>query len=504
MATYYSDLHCHTTLYTFNRGYKHTWHEPFFLWFPALGDFSQIAKGNVRVVMASLYPIEQGFVRLKLVKKETGPIADFMARVIVKIPKKRTDEIQDYNHDYYIDLIKEIIFLFESSDPVKHKVFISPFKRKEFKYRIVSNYTELKDLLFTDNKFNPGPAIIDTIAVVLTVEGAHSLGIGQLNTQNLNLSSLKNKLSKNIRDLKKLGPPGKEGAWCPFFISLDHHFGNQLGGHAVSLWGLIRKALNQTPEINTEITDLGKFVVAELLDNTNGFKRILIDTTHMCIKVRQWYYKYLEKLKERGDHIPVIVSHTAANGIKTMADAEIRVPPVTVHDLADSLYNRSTDFNTWDVFLTDEEIMIIHKSKGIIGLILDKRIIMGKKELNKIRAQRWFKFGEARRALWIEPLIKQILYIASYIQPRTENPEKTWDNISIGSDLNGMIRPLRAFRTANKFPSLNDTMYKELKRNSEKAKPGDILFGKTEADIKEITDKIMWKNNLEFLKKHFK
>jgi len=67
-----------------------------------------------------------------------------------------------------------------------------------------------------------------------------------------------------------------------------------------------------------------------------------------------------------------------------------------------------------------------------------------------------------------------------------------------------MIRPLRAFRTANKFPSLNDTMYKELKRNSEKAKPGDILFGKTEADIKEITDKIMWKNNLEFLKKHFK
>jgi len=66
MTTFFSDLHCHTTLFSFNRSRPDVWNEYYFPVFPAQGDFSQLSRGKVRVVMASLYPIEQGFVTAKL------------------------------------------------------------------------------------------------------------------------------------------------------------------------------------------------------------------------------------------------------------------------------------------------------------------------------------------------------------------------------------------------------------------------------------------------------
>jgi len=497
MATYYSDLHCHSTLFSFNRLHPDTWFEQFYPIFPAQGDFSQLSRGKVRVVMISLYPIEQGFVTVKPLDLGTGEITDFLARVIVDMPKERADEIQDYNHDYFNDLLKELDFLQKSADPVTYKVFISPLKRKKFRYRIVSDFDDLKSLLNLDGNLNPGPVCDDTIAVVLTIEGAHSLGVGQRNTLQQDINVLKTKLKENISKLKKLGPPGNEGAWCPFFVSLSHHFWNRLGGHSVSLWKIIRKVMDQTPGINNEITGLGEFVVDEFLSTSNGSRRILIDSAHMSIKVRRWYYNYLS---QRGDHIPVFVSHTGVNGKATMSEAEMHGAPDKIHDVADELYKNSTEFNPWDVFISDEEIMIINNSGGIIGLNMDERIMMGKKALEETKKLARFKSGEAARAIWIKPLINEILHIAGHILSQTGQPEKIWDNISIGSDYNGMITPIKAFKTANKFPELDATIFRELKK---RIGTEVTLAGKTETDIREITDKIMWKNNLRFLEKHF-
>jgi hypothetical protein len=497
MATYFSDLHCHTTLFSFNRLYPDTWHEQFFPVFPAQGDFSQLSRGNVRVVMVSLYPIEQGFVTVKPLNIGVGDITDLLAKVIVDMPKERADEIQNFNHSYFNDFIKEINFLQHSALPVTHKLRIKGLKREKFSYMIVSDFDDLKSLLSLDNNLNPGAGAENTIAVILTIEGAHSLGVGQRNTLQLSVNDLKTILADNISKLKKLGPPGKEGAWCPFFISLEHHFWNQLGGHAVSLWKVIRKVMDQTPGINGEITELGKFVVDELLSTANGCRRILIDSAHMSIKVRRWYYNYLS---QRSDNIPVIVSHTGVNGKATMAEAEIQGTAETIHDVADKLYKESTDFNPWDVFISDEEIMIIHNSGGIIGLNLDQRIMMGKKRLDEIKKLVRGKSAGERREIWIRPLINQILHIAGHILSQTGQPEKIWDNICIGSDFNGMITPIKAFNNAEKFPLLHDTIFKELMKMTGTVPP---LFGKTESDIKEITDKIMWKNNLLFLEKHF-
>jgi len=496
MEPYFSDLHCHSTLFSYNRGYRDTWYERYFPVFPAQGNFAQLARGNVRVVMVSLYPIEQGFVTAKLLGLGTGAITDLIAKVVVAMPRKRVDEIQDYNHDYFNDLLKEIDFLQASADPVRHKVFTGLVKRRQFRYRIVSNFTDLKNLLNLDENLNAGPPCSDTIAVVLTIEGAHSLGVGQLNTLEADSADLELILRENIARLKKAGPPGHEGAWCPFFITLSHHFWNQLGGHSVSLWKVIRKVLDQTPGINHKITGPGMIVVDELLSTTNG-RRILIDCAHMSIKVRRWYYEYIE---QRGDRIPIIVSHTGVNGIATMAEAEMKGEPDHIHDVADELYSKSEEFNPWDVFLTDEEIMIIHHSGGIIGLNLDHRIMMGRKTLLDIKKRARFKSAEVARSIWIQPLLKQVLHIARHIQSVTGQPESIWDNISIGSDFNGMITPIKAFKNADKFPALYNTMLKELMRL---ATTESILAGKTESEIREITDKIMWRNNLAFLEKHF-
>jgi microsomal dipeptidase-like Zn-dependent dipeptidase len=497
MSTYFSDLHCHATLFAYNRRYPDTWYERYFPIFPIQGNFAQLSRGKVRVIMLSLYPIEQGFVTARPFGLGTGNITDFLAKVIVDIPKERADEIQDYDHEYFSDLQKEIAFLQNFAFPVTHKIFINPFWKRAFKYRIVSDFNDLKTLLDIDDDFHAGHAAKSTIAVVLTIEGAHSLGVGQLNTLTKDPSVLKIKLEDNISALKRLGPPGLEGAWCPFFITLSHHFWNQLGGHAVSLWKTIRKVLDQNSGINEDITELGKFVVEQLLDNSGGKRRILIDSAHMCYKVRKWYFNYLAL---RGDNIPVFYSHTAVNGKATMAEAEMHGEPDVIHDVADELYAESTEFNPWDDLVSDEEIMIVYNSDGLIGLILDERIMMGKETLDLTKKQARFKSQKAKRRIWIQPFINQILHIARHIHSVTGSLNHIWDNISLGSDFNGMITPIKPFDTANKLPALEKTLFCELKKLTTTE---IILLDKTDEDIREITNKILWKNNLLFLEKHY-
>lgn len=498
MATYFSDLHCHTTQFTYNRLFPNPWHEPYNIIYPAQGDYAQLARGNVRVVMASLYPVEQGFVTVRPLDLGTDDVTDFLAKVIYNMPKERADEIQSYDHEYYEDLLSELDFLHKAEDPITKKVFISPIKRKKFRYKIVRDFNDLKSLLNLDADLKPDPARDDTIAVVLTIEGASALGSGQKNTANMDLNNLKNKVLGNIEKLKRLAPPGGlEGDWCPFFISLCHHFWNQLGGHAVSFMHVIRKVLDQTEGINTDITDLGKEVIDKLLDNSNGQRRILIDVVHMSSKVRQWFYPYM---KQKWSDVPIIASHTGLNRSLDLDKAERRMQDaegITVHDKSDWLYDNSDEFNPWDLFLSDQEILDICNSGGLIGLNMDEKRMMGRKTLERTKKEARFKSAKAKRAIWIQPLINEILHIARHLKDSNVDPDIIWDNICIGSDFNGMITPIKAFKTAAKFPELGETLFEELT----KMVPTEPLL--ENYNIQDITDKIMWKNNLAFLEKHF-
>lgn len=501
MSTFIADLHCHSTMFPYNQQKPTVWHEHKYPVYPSQGDFIKLSKGGVRVLFLSLYPIEQGFLKVNTLGFETGDITDGLANLVLNMPKKRADEIQSYEHDYFADLLKEYGFLMKFADPYMKTIRLNLFRRKKFKYRIVSNFDELNSILNLDSDLNPRPASDDTIAVIITIEGAHSLGTGQFNTLSLDYDDLSTIIKGNISKLKKLGPPGKEGTHCPFFITLSHHFWNQLDGHAVSLWKLLRRLFDQNIGINEGIKELGKLVADEFLSTNNG-KRILIDVEHMSIKVRQWfYYTYLPERELRtGEKIPVIVSHAGLNGFATLAESEMHGTPETIHDIADNLYKNSKKFNPWDVFLSDEEILIIHNSGGLIGLNLDERIMMGKEVLDDTKKRTRFKLPWVADIIWIEPLMEEILYIARLVYLHTQDETLIWDSICIGSDYDGMITPIRSYRNAKSFPKLEKNIFKRLKKriNSE-----PFLTNKSDPELKEITQKIIWKNALRFLKKHY-
>ncbi|MEI6049999.1 MAG: hypothetical protein WCS03_13940 [Bacteroidota bacterium] len=501
MSTYFADLHCHSAMFPYNQLESTVWHEHIHPVFPSQGDFIKLAQGGVRVLFLSLYPVEQGFLRFNQLGIETGNITDALAHVILNMPKERADEIQSYEHNYFTDLFNEYDFLLRFADPYKENVRLNLFKRRKFKFKIVADFNELNTILNLDSDLNPNPVSDDTIAVILTIEGAHSLGVGQRNTLVLDYTDLSSTLKENIARLKKLGPSGKEGHHCPLFISLSHHFWNQLGGHAVSLWNIIRKVLDQNTGVNEGIKDLGKLVVDELLSKENG-RRILIDVSHMSVKVRQWFYKkYLRERELRtGEKIPVIVSHTGVNGLPTIAGSEMQGTPETIHDVADELYNNSIKFNPWDVFISDEEILIIHNSGGLIGLNLDERIMMGKEVLDAAKKNARWKLPLIKDTIWIEPLIEEILYIAKTIYSEPSDENVIWDNICIGSDYDGMITPVKAYPNANSFPKLDKMIFEQLRKriNTE-----PFLTNKSDTEIREITDMIVWKNALRFLKKHY-
>jgi hypothetical protein len=501
MSIFFADLHCHSTMFPFNQLQPTVWHEHIHPAYPSQGDFIKLAKGGVRVMFLSLYPVEQGFLTVNQLGLETGNITDALAHLILNMPKKRADEVQNFEHSYFADLIDEYDFLRRFEDRYMKSVRLNLLKREKFKFKIVSDFNELNSVLNLDAYLNPNPVSDNTIAVILTIEGAHSLGTGQRNTLVLDYSDLAATISENIARLKKFGPPGKEGFHCPFFISLSHHFWNQLGGHAVSLWNILRKVFNQNTGVNEGIKDLGKLVIDELLSKENG-KRILIDTEHMSIKVRQWFYNsYLpERELLTGEKIPVIVSHTGVNGFATLDESEMHGTPETIHDVADELYNKSGKFNPWDGFISDEEIMIIHRSGGLIGLNLDERIMMGKEVLDTtIKATR-LKQKRIADILWLEPLIEEILHIAKSIYRQTGYENVIWENICIGSDFDGMITPIKACRNATHFPKLDKMIFEQLKKriNTE-----PFLTNKSDSEIRDITDRIMWKNILSFLKKHY-
>ena len=501
MSSFFADLHCHSVMFPFNQQQPTVWHEHMHPVYPSQGDFIKLAKGKIRVLFLSLYPVEQGFLTFNQAGLETGGITDALAHLVLNMPKKRADEIQSRKHNYFTDLLKEYDFLQRFADPYQKTIYLNLFKRKKFKFRIVSDFDELSSTLNLDSDLNPNPESDDTIAVILTIEGAHSLGMGQLNTLELDYSVLSAVLKENISTLKRLGPPGKEGFHCPFFISLSHHFWNQLGGHAVSLWKLLGKVFDQNTGINEDIKDLGKLVIDELLSKDNG-KRILIDIAHMSVKVRQWfYYTYLPERENRtGEKIPVIVSHAGVNGFATLAESEMQGTPATIHEIADKLYEKSKKFNPWDCFQPDEEILIIHKSGGLIGLNLDERIMMGKEVLDAARKNARWKLPRVADVIWIEPLIEEILHIAGTIFSETRDDSVIWDNICIGSDFDGMITPIKAYNNAIKFPKLDKMIFEQLRK---RINPEQFLINKSDSEIREISDKILWKNALRFLKEHF-
>jgi microsomal dipeptidase-like Zn-dependent dipeptidase len=456
MANIHVDIHCHPSLKPYGKSFNRTptgqnsanVNDDNSLWYydpPSLTDkllnyiggltkFRQanataLAYGNVRVICASLYPLEKGFVKTKL---GTNIVGDTLQNFVTGIGKKRIDYLQEIS-DYFEDLEREY-----NDYTQLHNVSV-----ERQKYIIVRNYSDIE------------AADENTICIVITIEGLHVL-------------------NTTLADDAVLANVDKLNAWTykPFFVTVAHHFWNHLCGHAKSLSGIVASATDQSENINTGITDLGWKVIDKLLQNN-----ILIDIKHMSALSRQQYLS-------RYPQVPVIMSHGAANGWRNMNEQVV--------DLKDTGYKLLQE----DINFYDDELLIMAKSNGIIGLQLDERRIASAATLSDTPHSLFRnKIMHYRSAL----LWNQVQHIAELLD---KNDLFSWDNISIGSDFDGLIDPLNAFWTAEEMPFLSDFLERHA-FNYMEGRGKQILKPYNQISASEIVSRIFADNALRFMKQYF-
>lgn len=482
---FYADTHCHISMFPMNKwegnmNKRVDFSEkesgllgPFF----TQSDIKSLDEGNIILVFATLYPVEQSFMTLSphisnisignILKKIKNPIIngllEMLGSKISNFSEKRVKEILGKTHSYFDDLEEEYNILKKGE--------------KNGNYFIANSYNDLqKELqLQQDNRLSVKPS---KVAVILNIEGGHVFGFAQ-NSQKINDEQIhydfdytlemssssawskkldilweNNRVSARIQQVK---------SWNVFSINLAHHFWNQLCGHAMSLYSYKGMALDQRQHLGEGITQLGWKVITELLAADNG-RRIYIDMKHMSAASRTQYYDYLKKRKE---NIPIIFTHAAVNGFSDNLAASSNMnlgitEGKTNIENGNKVYKNSLLYNPWDINMSDEEIRIISDSGGLIGISLDERILMGNK-MNRLLKECAENTPNTRTEsdyyyinIWVEALVINIMHIVEVVVKRTDivviNPQNQWETImqriSLSSDFDGFINPIDDYPTA--------------------------------------------------------
>jgi hypothetical protein len=470
------DLHCHPSMKPFGQAYPENknskkpwkrasiWHsDP-----PARKDkrtnkafgitrftqssFTDLHKGNFRIIVAALNPVEKGFFTSWA---GTGGIMDYIYDFASGIGKKKINFIQENICDFNELLCEYDFYRQLHNKPIR----ISGGK---VRYRLTNGYNDIEGNLNSQK---------DIISVVLSVEGAYTF-IND-NTQPPDDALV----LQNVDSIKKWKFP-------PFFVTISHHFDNKMSGHARSLPDFLGFLIDQTQRMDDGITDLGKEVINRLLSETNG-KRIYIDIKHMSRKVRQAYYTMLKE-QYRNEEIPIIVSHGALNGYE-MLNTDDPSPK-----------EKHKKFNGRDINFYDSEIVDIEDSDGIFGLQIDERQITNKCEKRRIKFLCWNKKRKLEQ--WTLLIWNQIQHIADLLD-KEERP--AWDIISLGTDFDGVIDPINGYWTSVDISNLRRNLeplvtgYLENKRGHWKKSSNEIT-------TKEVLDRFFFKNALDFLEKYYK
>lgn len=416
-------------------------------------DFTSLARGGAEIVFVSLCGLEKGFVMNKL---GTGLPGDIVGNLVTGLGKKRIDHIQKMD-DYFTDLELEYNF-YKQLDG--HRVKIDG---KWMQYKIVSSFQEIEE--------NQEPGV-QTIFVVLTIEGSHVFNAG---LKMMGKTVVPNEVLDNVRKVKQWGER-------LFFIGLTHHFDNEMVGHAQSMHGIVGKMCDQSEGMNKGFNDLGWKLLRELLDNSNG-KRVLIDLKHMSVKSRNEYYNFLET-EHPNEIIPLIVSHGAVNGFRSHNEL-----------VEDDLFNYGK-FQPHDINFYDDEIIRIARSGGLFGVQFDERRVASEMELKKTgpRLNRRKMLFYKSRLVW-----NQIEHIAEVLN---RNNQFAWGIQCIGSDNDGMVNPLNGFWTAEDMP-LFDSYLEKHAYNFISSSQAETLKEYNKLSAADIVERFMRINAHEFLKKNF-
>lgn len=480
-------------------------------------DMRRLAKGNFQIIFCALHPPEQKIVYTKF-DGPLGDVVDDVAAQIISIPDERIREFRKPAYDHYQQLQKELDLLIEQEGSSR-KVFVDG-KRKKCSYKVTRNFQEVQEVI----EFNKQHSNEHKIAIVLTVEGLHSIGRGHLDFDNqanpMNVDD--DTFMARIDRMKGLAND-QGAAWIhtPILANLTHAFDNGICGHAQALAEGMRKCVFKYAEeyssnpvsggLNKPLSALGKLAVERMLgidqvsqERVNTGKRIIPDIKHMSVKTRRDYYEIIDthNAANPNDVIPVVMSHAAVNG-KVSASADNNYDPKDTDDD----YKNSATFNTFSINLYDDEIIKVHETKGLMGIIFDERVLSGGKKLkllekyinnNEDYDNPYKALGYNDRRTWLTLITDQIEHIVkTTITSNTTTDKKLiWDRICIGSDFDGQIDPINGYKKSKDFPQFK----KDLKFLLSKDKFSGLLLGHT---VDEVVNKICFENVYGFLEKNW-
>lgn len=433
-------------------------------------NFSALSFGNVRLICASLYPMEKGFVKNNA---GSGAVSDLLMNFLTGQGQQRINHLQAMP-DYFTDLTNEYYYYKELDGKIVDIAFgENPENKEELKdkhrYILIKNYNDLLLQLEKD-----GEDDITNIYVIITIEGLHVLDCG------LGTTPDREHLLKNLKAIQ---------AWQhrPLFITFAHHFYNQLCGHAESLKGIADWATHQETGMGEGLTPLGEQVLHQMIADPKT--RIYVDIKHMSVTARYRYYELLQTTyanEFNSKQLPIVISHGACSGLQSAQE-----PYVQLHDTGNKMMQADINFY-------DEEILLLAKSGGIIGIQLDERRLGNKSFLNSTGG---FLNGKNKRLHKRSKLVwNQIQHIAELLDNKGLF---AWDCMAIGTDFDGIIDPVNGFWTSEEM----DDLVQYLERHvydyiNEESDRLQNAFNRLEPA--EIIDRIFHDNAMEFFRKYFK
>jgi microsomal dipeptidase-like Zn-dependent dipeptidase len=432
-------------------------------------DFRTLTKGDVKIISASLSPIERG---LFMPRWPATVLGFILIKTILELKFRFIRQARKKNRNYFNELLEE--YRYYKTEALNQQGHTFPTK-----FVLINHYDQIEQ--------SKSKGIADTIFVFFSIEGCHAFNNGGMKNSISDKSSQKEK--DEVLDKIQLV---KDWIHRPLFISLAHHLNNDLCGHAKSLPSCLSWVVRQKKGMGKGITQFGFNVLDKLLEEP---KRIYIDIKHMSVESRRQYYKFLEdknnnenmdENNEQPRPIPILVSHGALNG-RILIDERIPIIP------PDLYYNVDvTTFKQDNINFFDDEIIKIADSGGFFGIQLDERRLCSRKHK---RANK--KIKERGKLLYFQAGLvwKQIKHIAVVLD-KTKRKD-VWDVAALGSDYDGLVDPPNGYWTSDDFGILEENLIHHAVEYFEKY-AGDQLDQTDNLPKKSKSEEVQTLNNKDF------
>ncbi len=414
-------------------------------------DFPSLLESNTRLIGLSIHTLE----RFSMTRIFTQPaiLAKFLKFDLAKLRKV---------------LSNQPFMVFQNELELLKNSLQNPNGKGEVV--IAKNYEHVQNII----------SIPHQIAALLCIEGSHCLGFEYFDedfpgnsTKIMKAEIPSMELIRERVDFMK-----KENV---FMLTLNHFVYNHLSSmpKAIELTGLKKIIKNPISTLNNlgkyrGLTFWGQYMVELCFENN-----IFIDVKHCDAMTRFQIYEIAKRYK-----IPVIASHAAVSGRPTNIKNHV------LEHIEDRTVDRTKAemFNPWDINMHDDDILAIHKSEGLFGIILDRRVLSSEKIYNKIVKE---------QLNWSILVYNQIEYYYKTLVNKGIDPTEAFNSMCIGSDFDGMIEPIHTCVSAKEYPKLEKDLIQFVEINYE-------IFKASELSPSAIMNKIFKTNVVDFLKKYYK